>query len=178
MTTMSIEQRQSIREELNEAIWKVIKNKYKKDAKEAHEMVSAFGYDIYKSDGHYTVRNENTHKSIYIYWDSYRKYSIQLGGQWKDQLKDKPCKVDFVGCLEKPINKEYRTTNYYPHQSPAVDKYDRIQRMKRDVEWENGQIAEIKKKIESLQDSLIYHARKQKDCENTLRQYKQELHLA
>lgn len=179
MTTMSIEQRQSIREELNEAIWKVIKNKYKKDAKEAHEMVTAFGYEIYKSDGHYSVHNKNTQKSVFIYWDNYRKYSVQLGGQWKDQWKDQDVKIDFVGVLEKPVNKTYwdlkRERSRY--QSSAIDKYNRLRRLKRDVSYYGGEIEETKKKIDKLQDSIVYHARMQKAREDELWNYKRELHL-
>lgn len=153
MTTMSIEQRKNIRDELNEAIWKVITTQYKKDAKEAHEMVSAFGFHIRKNDGHYRVSGVD-HRVVYVSWEGYRKMDIDLAGiniQGVEVCYGEKCKVDFVGFLSKHNNRAYQESKWVSSQeSQALLRYDRLDDTKRMIKWYEEDIEKAKKEIEAL----------------------------
>ena len=96
---------------MNTAIWKVISNQYKKDCKDAHETVTSYGYEIFKWEGCYYVKNPKTDKQIHAKFVDYG-YScghiFSIYGNWLDnpiRVDNKhPLRFDFVGYLEKPVN--------------------------------------------------------------------------
>lgn len=186
MTNTSIEQRKDLREELNEAIYTVITTQYKKDAKEAHEMVSAFGYGIYKYDGRFRVCNKATSKVVYVCSQSYSYRRFDLGNRVAEQTKDKnsicfnPCRVDFVGYLDKPFNREYYDMRNKSHRrhSRAVSKFHDLKDAKWDIKYYGDKINEIKSQIAHLEDDMLHYARRQMDSEQSLRRLRREYHLA
>lgn len=138
--------------ELNDAIYTVITTQYKKDAKEAHALVTAYGYSIWKYNGCYHVANNETHKSVQarsgwryttIYLDSVHSQYVRL----KD---DQECKVDFVGFLTKPKNYEYWSRPTTEESGTALDKYDNISHAKYMSNSYAEDIEKAKTKIESL----------------------------
>ena len=182
--TMSIEQRKNLKDELNEAIYKVITTQYKKDAKQAHEMVSAFGYGISKYDGHYRVTSKETGKAVYVHFESYTYRRFSLGNNSAEQRKGENgyghCPIDFVGYLAKPYNKVYEDLKYssYRRRSQAVKNYGRLKETRWDIKYHEDEIEKIKAQINKLQDEIIYHARRQKYYEDQLQAQRRELHLA
>ena len=173
-------------EELNNAIYTVITTQYKKDAKEAHDLVNSYGYSISKYDDRYRVISKNTGKAVYVCFQSYMTRRFSLGNKTADQTRNmrssvefNPCRIDFVNYLEKPFNKTwYDMTGYYPRHSRAVKKFRELKDAKWNIEYYGGKIDEIKAKIASLEDEIVYHARHQKDCEEKLRRLRREYHLA
>ena len=186
--TNNIEQKKDLRDELNEAIYTVITTQYKKDAKEAHEIVSAFGYSISKYDWRYRVISKETGKAVYVCYQSYSCRRFSLGNKTADQTKDmrdrnsityNPCRVDFVGFLNKPFNKTwYNMTGWYPRHSRAVSKFRDLEDAKWDIKYHGDKIEQIKAEISRLEDELISYARRQKDDEERLRRLRREYHLA
>lgn len=146
---------------LNEAIYKVMTTQYKKDAKEEHKMVEAAGYEIYKSDGSFTVRNDETHRELCIDYKGY--YSVLYTRSRSIRFrKNEGLKFDFVGYLSKPrhdINDFLDKDGYYKDRSKALQKYQMLERAKHHVEYEKNQLEEIKKKIASLQNELVRTAK-------------------
>ena len=55
---MTVEQRKSVCNDLNFAIFKVLTTQFKKDAKPYHELVESFGYTIDKCDGTFRVKSK------------------------------------------------------------------------------------------------------------------------
>jgi len=146
---------------LNEAIYKVMTTQYKKDAKEEHKMVEAAGYEIYKSDGSFTVRNEETHRELCIDYKGYYSVLYTRARSIRFNRYD-GLKFDFVGYLLKPtkdINDFLDRDGYYKDRSKALQKYHRLERAKHHVEYEKNQFEEIKRRIASLQNELARTAR-------------------
>ena len=168
------------KEIINEAIYKVITTQYKKDAKEAHEIVKAAGYEIYKYDGHYRVSSRETGKEAYIGWNYYHGYRICLRGTTKMFENNEPCPVDFVNYLETPINRDYISLTYKrtDRYSAAVGRYKQIRWERKSAKDYNDKIEEIKKKIADLNESIVYYARAQLKAEQRADELKKEFGLA
>ena len=149
------------REYINRAIYRVMTTQFKKDAKEEHKIVEDAGYTIYKSDGSFTVRNEETHRELCIDYKGY--YSVLYTRARSIRFRrDEGLKFDFVGYLAKPTEDahDYMTTDgYYKNRSIALQKYERLERAKRYVKYEQQEIESIKQKIERLQNELVRTAR-------------------
>ena len=180
MTTMSIEQRKNIRDELNEAIWKVITTQYKKDAKEAHEMVAAFGFRIWKEDGHYRVSGVD-HRVVYVSWEGYKKMDISLAAihsRWVEIYYGEKCKVDFVGFLSKHNNRAYQEAQWVSSQeSHALLRYDRLDDTKRMIKWYVEDIEKAKKEIEALVNKVARLSESKNSYEKKLAEQRVEYGL-
>ena len=140
--------------ELNNAIYTVITTQYKKEAKEAHELVTAYGFGIWKQDGHFHVCNKETHKSVYVSYEGWKERKIYLDGllgEWVTVGYDQECKVDFVSFLTKPKNMEYyqamhRDYNY----SSAVEKSKNLAHLKYMSKSYSEDIEDAREKIDKL----------------------------
>ena len=174
----NIEQRTDLRNELNKAIYTVITTKYKKDAKEAHEMVAAFGYEIYKSDGDYCVSSRRTNKKVCVNWRGYKQTTFFLGNNYAKVDNGRPCPIDFVGCLEKPINRAYNELQWKRYRSPAVDKYQHLKDVNWSINRESKKLKELKNQLISIQSEIVYHARQQMREEQRLESLRREYGLA
>lgn len=146
------------KEQINEAIYTVMKKRFKKDAKEAHKIVEDAGYSVYKGgNGYFDIYNPETQRHL---WVTEPRYSYRKGGDYQNiysgpytkHMNEFTDKFDFVGCLEKPINSiYYQDTNT---KESARHKYDRIKHLRYMEESWKKDAEECKKKIDSLLDQM------------------------
>ena len=140
------------KETVNKRIIEVCKNQYKKDAKDAHEIVELAGYKIEKYEGRYIVLNPKTGKRVSL-----------LGYSAKTENRRKPCvaydtgkgikvfnwneepKFDFVAYLDKPWNREY-------YRNIPESEYKRaranIKSQKNWIEYRKKEVEKTRKDIE------------------------------
>ena len=168
-----------LEKEVNEAILKVLSTQYKKDAKEAHKIVEAAGYEIYKSNGCFTIKNPRTYK--YIQWTQCRwKYNYKLITTTKDIYFDdwKDLKINFVNYLNKPINndKQYIDSDCF-YTSKAKDKYVSLRCIKTYIEYHNREIERQKVLIEKAKKDIEYHEKRLKEEKDSLEETRKKLGL-
>ena len=161
---------------INLAIWTVVNTKAKKNCKDAVKEVEAAGYVISK-DGHkgMTVSNPRTKRFVYVDYN-WRNIEYINYGWYAGQRRQLTAEFDFVGCLEKPYNTEYH--NFHDDRSKAYQKYDILQRAKRDVDYEARQIAECEKQLKQLQARLMSATEAKVRDEFKLAEVRKELGLA
>lgn len=147
--------------ELNEAIYTVITTQYKKDAKDAHDLVSSYGFDIWKYDGHYNVGCKETHKSVFVSSQGRRYTTFYLDGRpspYKRLEEGQECKINFVYFLTKPKNVEYMTLCWNEdRESEAVSKYDNIRHAKHMAESYAEDVRKAKAKIDSILKDIEHY---------------------
>lgn len=174
------------RDELNKAIRTVLTTQYKKQAKEAFQMVENAGYEIYKMGGDWRVKNNKTGRIVYLE-DGWRSTFIWHGNRWENRTQCKGSEdtatmrlFDFVGALEKPLNKDYYTSIAftYENESKARQRYDELKSARRSVKWYDEDINNIKKQMQKLQDELVRKAQYKLEAEQTLKKVRKELGLA
>lgn len=146
------------RQEINEAIKKVLGTQFKKDAPEAFKIVKEAGYTAYKDRGYfYNVENPKTGKVLRT-----RNYGM-----------------DYVAFLEKPINKDWQDVQYMKNKprpiGKAQERHVGIYFRKKDVERHDKYIKEYKddiayymKKIEQLQNDILREMLKKQEAEQLL----------
>ena len=141
--------------ELNKAIWEVLISKFRKDAKEAFKMVEDAGYAFHKNgDGNWVVFNPKTERTI---WRSKYNEIWHAGIRTLATSRTRE-EFDFVGCLNKPLNREYDPYGYgyygRPHNG-AREKFRNLEAAKNRVEWTNERIEEIQRQMVKLQKELV-----------------------
>lgn len=170
------------RDEVNEAIWTVLKAKFKKDAKDAFELVESVGYSIYKDGcGRWNVSNSRTSRIVYLNPFNHRTF-IQHGPYQnsncrrfltREEMLNKRIAFDFVGCLEKSVNSIWNSER----KETALDKYQHIRDEKYLMSSYKKDIDQIKRKIEELQDKLIAYSGQVKSHELELKALRKEYGL-
>lgn len=161
---------------LNNAIAYVICAKFKKDAINAFEAVTAAGYKIEKQNGAFVVFNPKTSRYIYIsasrnyirydnlVLDSeYNYYAIRVNDpKYVDKYGVGVLSLfDFVGYLETPTRKYTlikRQRAAAAELSITREKWHHLRSAARDIIYEVNRIAEIQNKIAQLQKELVMHA--------------------
>lgn len=168
-----------LEKEVNEAILKVLSTQYKKDAKEAHKIVETAGYEIYKSNGCFTIKNPKTYR--YIQWTECRwRYNYKLITTTKDIYFDdwKDLKINFVNYLNKPINKDKQYINSeWFYTSKAKEKYELLRSLKWDIEYHTREVERQKALIEKAKKSIEYHERRIKEEKDSLEETRIKLGL-
>lgn len=168
-----------LEKEVNEAILKVLSTQYKKDAKEAHKIVEAAGYEIYKSNGCFTIKNPKTYR--YIQWTQCRwRYNYKLITTTKDIYFDnwKELKINFVNYLNKPINRDKeRGDNMWGCSSKLKEKYDSLCNHKMSIEYHTREIERQKALIEKTKKDIEYHERRIKEEKDSLEETRKKLGL-
>lgn len=163
--------------ELNYAMFLVMSNQYKKDCKEAHEMVEKAGFEIHKNNGHFYIRNRNTRRELFLTdrWD-YEERGIVFYVHYNYNLNAVKYKgkFDFVNCLNTPIRSQEDSFDYY---KTAYGKYDRLKNLKWSVEWDKKNIEKIKNQIVSLQNDLERAIRSEIRDSLNLEEYRKEVGL-
>ena len=146
------------RQEINEAIKKVLGTQFKKDAPEAFKIVKEAGYTTYKDRGYfYNVANPKTGKVLRT-----RNYGM-----------------DYVAFLEKPINMDWQyVQNTKKNPRPigeARGRYIGIHWYKSDLERHDRRIASLKediadymKRIERLQNDILNEMISKQEAEQLL----------
>ena len=131
------------RKELAEAIITVLRTAYKKEARDAFKLVEAAGYDVYKSDGHWYVRNTDTWKTVSIQQYRYSKYgdmnTLSLSGYGVADAR----KVDLIAYLEKPFN-PFKYERLY---EPSRHKIEELRTLKWWLERQDNEVKELEKKL-------------------------------
>lgn len=165
--------------EVNAAIFTVLKEQFKKNCKEAHKIVEAAGYTIQKNNGHYEVFNTETKRWIWLQ-DGYRCTYIYHGAYMNQKAKLtnwNDCKFDFVGCLDKPQNRDYYT-------EPACN-VSKAHANGNDLRWKKSYIKSdeealqrIQEQMQTLQRELIRVTERKVRHEQELKDFRVKLGLA
>ena len=179
---------------LKEAMIAVMTNQYKKDAKEAHQIVEAAGYTITKDNGHYYIRNEKTHRYCWMIdsgmyrrghrwvfeWGSmsYGSKAFYIGGDYRAQTVEQ-IPFDFVTMLNKPYNHAAYTSAYTDvwNKSVAKERYNNISIQKRVIQNKKEEIDSCLKSMAALQHKLISLTEDKCKYEVELNKYRQEYGL-
>ena len=168
-----------LEKEINEAILKVLSTQYKKDAKEAHKIVEAAGYEIYKSNGCFIIKNPETYK--YIQWtECRRKYNYKLITTTQDIYFDdwKDLKINFVNYLNKPINRDKeRRDNMWGCSSKLKEKYTLLRDHKMMIEYYSKEIKRQKASIEKAKEEITRCEKRLKEEKDSLEETRKKLGL-
>ena len=176
------------KKELNEAMYKVLITKYKKDAKKEHKIVETAGYEIYKSGGDWVIKNKETWKLISLgneepYYRTIRKGHYEIidtpvrkfyhGDVSKYININDICKIDFVNCIDTPTNKDKYDDRYSIYNS----RKRALSAAKWDVYYHNKEIKNIRAQIVELQNDLTYQLRRAEESEKHLNEIRKEFGL-
>ena len=126
-------------EALRQSMIIVLRARYKKDAPAAFEAVEAAGFETYKCDGHWGIRNRNTGKSIRMRDNG--KVSTNTG--YADAEK-----VDIIAYLETPYSQWRNIWLYGQEYAPTKPKLSELRYAKRCVESCDKEIAQLQKKLD------------------------------
>ena len=160
---------------LNEAIYIMFNTKFKKDAREAFNMIEKAGYEIWKNNGQWEIQNPKTGKYIYAgqpYWNYKKGWVIVLHyGDCATELNDK---IDFVNCLNTPINTAKRRHNGF---NKFQEQRNNLRMVKRDIVWKENAIKDYKAKIVATQENLIRAVERKAKAEAELKELRKEYGL-
>lgn len=135
---------------LNEAIYEVLTTQFKKDAKEAHKMLTDYGYEVKKYCGRWYVKNPTTQKEISAFYNDWRYSWFFCYGYDKRIPMNR--KIDFVNCLNTPINKNVYNYSFYINNFQR--NADKLKSAKRSITYEEKRINEIKAEVQSLTERI------------------------
>lgn len=176
---------------LQQAIIKVMTTQYKKDAKEAHQIVEAAGYTITKNNGHYYIRNEKTHRHCCIIYCGVCRQGFRYVVEWGSMgygskafyvgYDNKISSIewipfDFVAMLNKPYNKEPYYDNVW-NKSVAKERYNTIRSTRNTLQYKNEEIDKCLKEMNWLQKHLIELTEDKCKWETRLNEYLEEYGL-
>ena len=135
---------------LNEAIYEVLTTQFKKDAKEAHKMLTDYGYEVKKYCSRWYVKNPTTQKEISAFYNDWRYSWFFCYGYDKRTPMNR--KIDFVNCLNTPINKNVYNYSFYINNFQR--NADKLKSAKRSITYEEKRIKEIKAEVQSLTERI------------------------
>lgn len=191
------------KDQVNEAIARVLRNPSKKDCKEDHKVVEAAGYNTWKNNGHWFIQSKETGKYVgaeekWQYVNRYTErrfgYRVQLsraGAGYSEKFTTKLSAIDFVSFLDTPANAyeaEQRKRAWWGEKSASMLKYDRLVSARRDVQYHKDQVAyyqarsieliqKLQAEIESCQKYIASNSREQIKDEQRLEALRKELGL-
>lgn len=197
-----MKQTQYTTEQVNKAIFDVLTTQFKKDAKEAHDIVKQAGYTTEKqAGGCYDVINEETRKRLTLFSYSHERVWIPSKGYSDYRMhiyrfetytattsrrivfkrKDDeptPCPIDFIGILNTPINDEYREALRLQNQgSHAREAYADIKSCCWSIDYEEREIELKRREIERLQDAIIRSKERINESRKRLRKIYKDNHI-
>ena len=137
--------------ELKNAILTVLRVAYKYEAPMAFKTVERAGYDIYKSNGMWTVRSTKTWKSLRL--DRCGRLVLQ-----KIVKKENVEKVDLVNYLETPVNRAWfevinRTDWWW--STPTQDKMKRLINAKDHLKYVEADMNKLAKELERARTRYV-----------------------
>ena len=149
---------------VNQAIAKVIFEKFKKDVKDEIRIIESAGYTVHKYDSRLEVSNIMTSKSVRLddrystYHRLSKRYAVCYGpyrgmDSGFDSYED-VSKFDFVSCLETPLNKVYWTPENIRYTQYESDRINRYLLAKSDYDYDMRKISRMEKEIASLKKQL------------------------
>lgn len=161
---------------INEAIAKVLTTQYKKDAREAHEIVESAGYTINKYDGNWWVKNPKTDRWVFLTYEWHHKYH----GSWllhtnnsksdfheyrthhRNYKENEPMPINFEKLLATPYNKawaEVRRKDW--NRDMRSEKIIDLKNAKHNVKYNDNALqrveAEFKKACEKYAREIKYY---------------------
>ena len=178
---------------INDYIYRVLTTKYKKDDPEAFKLVENMGYEIYKYDGTFGVKNPETGAHVRIS-DPYKRYKslIGIGRAYAKKRTDITTfrNVDFERALSDP-NKEKRNarreveTREWNRLNWGNPKTEKFKSAKHDVDYHTKSIQEAKERLENVIQSAIksyesdfaYHTKERERAEKELANLREEYGL-
>ena len=164
---------------LNEAIYKVIKTQFKKDMGGALAIVEQAGYKVTKWDGRFYVKNPRNNKELCLR-TGYKGYVVSGNGYDKCKFSwDGICRMDLVGYLEKPFNREWYKVQAMrcDWKSPTIYKWERLRNAVYLVDCSVRGIEETKRKIAELTSALEHGATRLAERKQNLATIRKELGL-
>lgn len=146
-----------LHESLNQAIYNVCVNPRKSDAKEAHKLVESYGYETFKLNGYWHVKNPKTGRELYISTYDYGNNFISILVHVIGIRAYKATNFDFVGYLN--CNREYRGFCAIKNttKSEARRKYNLLRQAKINVKYGEDDVyfkkVQVDRAMESLKES-------------------------
>ena len=138
--------------EIRDAIIAVLNANYKYDAPQAFATVKRAGYDVYKNNGAWVVRDPKTYKVIYFNGASHRR--IVVGNRYLDG--DRLEKVDIINYLKKPYNRAYwDAITFAGWETPTQRKVNDFRWAKRRVAEAEAELDKLAKQIERARENYI-----------------------
>lgn len=169
------------RVELNTAIRTVLLTQFKKDAPEAFKIVEAAGYEVYKYNGSFGVKNTITDRHIRIQAGrNYGRMTLLYGYSEARVNNDLLACFDFAGCLNKPMNKTWHEMQHvraWGKASPTLERYEELKSARWSVNYDAREIAKIQEQIEKLTRDLVRAAQSKTRSEEKLQACKAKLGL-
>lgn len=170
------------KQELVDAINKVLFTQFKKDAKEAHELVESYGFEIEKYDGYFGIYNPDTNRHLkldepYGNHSVYIKYGRKLSN---DEWHNQKLNFDVINYLYMPHNFEYsyirnRSNGWY--DKPTKNKYYGLECAKSDVRHKDKEIESLKAQLVKVQEELIKAVEEKASITIRIEELRQELGL-
>lgn len=161
---------------INAAIYRVLTTQFKKDiGEEALTMIKEAGYEFFKNNGRFHIKNPATERYVYIS-EGYRglkinTYAVGFSRYYNISYHPEKCKFDFAGYLEKPLNSEYYTRYEWGNFKPTAEKFRTLSNARNNVDYEQRAIIRVKKQIADLQAQLErgirYKVKYELELENT-----------
>lgn len=136
--------------ELKNAILTVLRTQYKYEAPAAFKTVERAGYDVYKYDGVWVIRNKETWKSLKLYNG---RLSLSHGGVVKAENVEK---VDIINYLNKPVNRAWwDILNAGVWGTPTQNKVNKLRWKKIDLAEHEAKLEKLTKQLEEERNAYI-----------------------
>lgn len=138
--------------EIRDAIIAVLNAYYKYDAPKAFTTVKNAGYEVYKNNGAWVVRNPKTYKVIYFNGASHRR--IVVGNKYLDGARLE--KVDVIDYLAKPFNHAYWDAITFAGWETATQRKVReLRYAKARVESAEKELAKLARQMEEARQRYM-----------------------
>lgn len=160
------------REEINKAILKVITTQFKKDAKEEHKIVEDLGYEIFKMDGDYRIRNKRTNRGVYYSYGWLKTYTTTYRVGSIENIR-----FDFYGYLET-TRKVYVEHDYWDDRSESVKRWESLRSAKARIKYTQVDIDRARREIDRLLDDIERATSLKAQYEQELKELRQKYGLA
>ena len=163
---------------LNDAIRVVATTQFKKGAPAMFKMVENAGYEVYKCDGRFTIRNKNTNREIDIKVD-YPCFYVHFGlfGYRTKRFANyqELQKFDFVNALDKPI---FDTTQYsWNNMTKTQRKFFDLNGAKNGVKYAEDDIVRAREALATAQKQLEWAIERKVKATNNLKEVRANLGL-
>ena len=183
------------KQELVDAINKVLFTQYKKDAKEAHELVASYDLEIDKYDGFYGVYNPETYKRLRLVethgWrGSWLKERHTNKPLTNEEINAHKLNIDVINYLCTPINTAWHEAQElncdwgYKGYHPSQNRYGTLSDARWNVKYHKKNVEDTKKEIDkllndvkNLQARLLRETESVYKYEAKLREVRKELGL-
>ena len=157
------------RERLDESIKSVIAAKYKKDCNEELRIVESYGYEVYKSDGKFVVRNNDTNKCLsgkfqhgYHVWASAsRQFGHHERVKFNKRNVSRSDNMDVIAYLNTPYNRAWmdycdgQCANRLSYMTIAEQKFYRYLDIRSKANGYDREIELAMKQIKNLTNRIV-----------------------